>query len=110
MVVKPGRRAAGLETESGAAALVADDTAVDALFRQTGVIRAETLDEMFDLASALDRQPLPAGRRVAILSDRSGPGILCAGACEAAPTVRPIAFRLDGKAARSLPPGQHGDR
>ena len=84
VVVKPGRRAASLETGSGAAALVADDTAVDALFRQTGVIRAETLDEMFDLASALDRQPLPAGRRVAILSDRSGPGILCAGACEAA--------------------------
>src|SRR5450830_1347246 len=84
VVVKPGRRVASLEVGSGAAALVADDTAVDALFHQTGVIRAETLDEMFDLASALDRQPLPAGRRVAILSDRSGPGILCAGACEAA--------------------------
>jgi acetate---CoA ligase (ADP-forming) len=84
VVVKPGRRAASLESGSGAAALVADDTAVDALFRQTGVIRAETLDEMFDLASALDRQPLPAGRRVAILSDQSGPGALCAGACEAA--------------------------
>ena len=84
VVVKPGRRAARLEAVSSAAALVEDDTAVDALFRQTGVIRAETLDEMFDLASALDRQPLPAGRRVAILSDRSGPGVLCAGACEAA--------------------------
>jgi acyl-CoA synthetase (NDP forming)/GNAT superfamily N-acetyltransferase len=84
VVVKPGRRAASLETGLGASALVADDTAVDALFRQTGIIRAETLDEMFDLASALDRQPLPAGRRVAILSDQSGPGFLCAGACEAA--------------------------
>ncbi|HYU23984.1 MAG TPA: GNAT family N-acetyltransferase [Thermoanaerobaculia bacterium] len=67
VVVKPGRHAA-----------------VDALFRQTGVIRAETLDEMFDLAAALDRQPLPAGRRVAILSDDRGPGVLCAAACEAA--------------------------
>jgi acyl-CoA synthetase (NDP forming)/GNAT superfamily N-acetyltransferase len=84
VVVKPGRRPASLEAGSGAATLVADDAAVDALFRQTGVIRAETLDEMFDLASALDRQPLPSGRRVAILSDRSGPGTLCAGACEAA--------------------------
>ncbi len=84
VVVKPGRRPASLEGGSDTAALAADDAAVDALFRQTGVIRAETLDEMFDLASALDRQPLPAGRRVAILSDRSGPGILCAGACEAA--------------------------
>ena len=67
VVVKPGRHAA-----------------VDALFRQTGVIRAETLDEMFDLAAALDRQPLPSGRRVAILSDDRGPGVLCAAACEAA--------------------------
>ena len=61
----PGPETAG----PGAAAVVADDMPVDALFRQTGVIRAETLDEMFDLAAALDRQPLPAGRRVAILSD-----------------------------------------
>ena len=106
VVVKPGRRPASLEGGSGTAALAADDTAVDALFRQTGVIRAETLDEMFDLASALDRQPLPAGRRVAILSDRSGPGILCAGACEAArlsvpPFSEPTAKRL----AAFLPAG-----
>jgi len=91
VVVKPGRRPASLEAGPDSAALPADDAAVDALFRQTGVIRAETLDEMFDLASALDRQPLPAGRRVAILSDQSGPGILCAGACEAARlTVSPL--------------------
>jgi len=80
VAVKAGRRAAG----PGAPALPASDAAVDALFRQTGVIRAETLDEMFDLAAALERQPLPAGRRVAILSDGGGPGLLCAGACEAA--------------------------
>lgn len=76
----PGSEAAG----EGAVALVARDAPVDALLRQTGVIRAETLDEMFDLAAALDRQPLPAGRRVAILSDAGGPGILCADACRAA--------------------------
>jgi len=74
-----GRRAAGSHT----AALAADDVAVDALFRQTGVIRAETLDEMFDLAAALGSQPLPAGRRVAILTNAGGLGILCADACEA---------------------------
>ena len=106
VVVKPGRRAASLETGSGAAALVADDTAVDALFRQTGVIRAETLDEMFDLASALDRQPLPAGRRVAILSDRSGPGILCAGACEAARlSVPPLSDSTTTRLEAFLPAG-----
>ena len=57
--------------------------AVDALFRQTGVIRAETLDEMFDIAAALENQPLLKGRRVAIVTNAGGPGILCTDACEA---------------------------
>ncbi len=74
-----GRRAAGSHT----AALAASDVAVDALFHQTGVIRADTLDEMFDLAAALSTQPLPAGRRVAILTNAGGLGILCADTCEA---------------------------
>lgn len=74
-----GRRAAGSHT----AALAADDVAVDALFHQTGVIRAETLGEMFDLALTLSSQPLPKGRRVAILTNAGGLGILCADACEA---------------------------
>jgi acetyl coenzyme A synthetase (ADP forming)-like protein len=74
-----GRRAAGSHT----AALAANDVAVDALFRQTGVIRAETLDEMFDMAALLDSQPLPKGRRVAIVTNAGGPGILCTDACEA---------------------------
>ena len=75
-----GRRAAGSHT----AALAASDIAVDALFHQTGVIRAETLDEMFDVAAALSTQPLPAGRRVGILTNAGGLGILCADNCEAA--------------------------
>jgi acetyl coenzyme A synthetase (ADP forming)-like protein len=74
-----GRRAAGSHT----AALAANDVAVDALFRQTGVIRAETIDGMFDIASALGSQPLPLSRRVAIVTNAGGPGILCADACEA---------------------------
>lgn len=77
---KAGRRAAGSHT----AALAATDVAVDALFHQTGVLRAETLEEMFDLAAALSSQPLPSGRRVAIVSNAGGPAILCADACEVA--------------------------
>ena len=73
-----GRRAAGSHT----AALAANDVAVDALFRQTGVIRAETLDEMFELAAALEAQPLISGRRVGIITNAGGPGILCTDACE----------------------------
>jgi acetyl coenzyme A synthetase (ADP forming)-like protein len=76
---KAGRRAAGSHT----AALAASDVAVDALFHQTGIIRAETLEEMFDLAVALESQPLPPGRRVGIATNAGGPAILCADACEA---------------------------
>lgn len=84
VAVKAGRTAAGHRAASShTAALAASDVAVDALFHQTGVLRADTLDEMFDLASALSTQPLPAGRRVAILTNAGGLGILCADTCEA---------------------------
>lgn len=73
-----GRRAAGSHT----AALAADEVAVEALFRQAGVIHARTLDELFAIGTALAWQPLPRGRRVAIVTNAGGPGILCADACE----------------------------
>jgi len=85
VAVKAGRsrtssRAAGSHT----AALAAGDAAVDALFHQAGVIRADTINEMFDIAACLDAQPLPVGRRVAIVTNAGGPGILAVDACEAA--------------------------
>jgi acetate---CoA ligase (ADP-forming) len=84
VVMKAGRTGAGKRAAgSHTAALAASDVAVDALFHQAGVIRAETLEEMFDLAAALSAQPLPRGRRVAIVTNAGGPGILCADACEA---------------------------
>jgi len=84
VVVKSGRSGAGKRAAgSHTAALAESDIAVDALFRQTGVLRAETLEGMFDLALVLSSQPLPRGRRVAILTNAGGPGILCADACVA---------------------------
>ena len=77
---RAGSRAAGSHT----AALAARDAAVDALFHQSGVIRAETIDEMFDIAALLDAQPLPPGPRVAVVTNAGGPGILAVDACEAA--------------------------
>ncbi|HEU4685852.1 MAG TPA: GNAT family N-acetyltransferase [Nitrospira sp.] len=73
-----GRRAAGSHT----AALAASDVAVDALLHQAGVIRTETLDDMLAVAGGLVHQPLPAGRRVGIITNAGGPAILCADACE----------------------------
>jgi acyl-CoA synthetase (NDP forming) len=59
------------------------DSTVDALCRQAGVIRTDTLDEMFDVAALLANQPLPKGRRVAIVTNAGGPGTIAADACEA---------------------------
>lgn len=75
-----GQRAAGSHT----AALAGSDVPVDALFRQSGVIRCENLDEMFHIAAALSCQPLPRGPRIGVVTNAGGPGILCADGCEAA--------------------------
>ncbi|MBA3842298.1 MAG: GNAT family N-acetyltransferase [Actinobacteria bacterium] len=75
-----GARAASSHT----AALAGSEVAVDALFRQSGVLRARTLEELVDAATLLSSQPLPRGRRTAVLSNAGGLGILCADACGAA--------------------------
>jgi acetate---CoA ligase (ADP-forming) len=86
VAVKAGRSQAGARATSShtGALLAASDVTVDALFRQAGVIRTDTLGEMLDVASLLQSQPLPPGRRVAIVTNAGGPGIMCADACEAA--------------------------
>jgi acyl-CoA synthetase (NDP forming)/RimJ/RimL family protein N-acetyltransferase len=85
VALKAGRTAAASRAASShTAAIAANDAGVDALFRQTGVIRVETADEMFDVAQCLDRQPLPAGRRLAIVTNAGGPAILAADACQPA--------------------------
>jgi acetate---CoA ligase (ADP-forming) len=76
---RAGIRAAGSHT----AALAGSDAAADALFAAAGVIRARTLDELIDVASLLSAQPVPRGRRVAVVTNAGGLGILAADACEA---------------------------
>ncbi|HUG05873.1 MAG TPA: acetate--CoA ligase family protein [Candidatus Limnocylindria bacterium] len=85
VAVKTGRSASGNRaTSSHTGALVAtSDATVDALFRHAGVIRTDSLAELFDVAALLAEQPLPAGPRVAILTNAGGPAILCADSCEA---------------------------
>jgi acetate---CoA ligase (ADP-forming) len=84
VAVKSGRSAAGARaTSSHTGALVAaSDVTVDSLFRQAGVIRTDTLAGLFDVASLLASQPVPTGKRVAIVTNAGGPGIMCADACE----------------------------
>ena len=82
VAVKSGRSSAGVRAASShTAAMASPDVAVDALFRQTGVIRVDTLDELFDMALVLGSQPLPAGPRVAVVGNSGGPMILATDAC-----------------------------
>ena len=77
---RSGARAAGSHT----AALAGSEEAVNALFRQAGVIRAETAQELVDVATLLAAHPLPRGGRVGIVTNAGGLGILCTDACESA--------------------------
>lgn len=96
-----GRRAAGSHT----AALASSDAAAGALFHQAGVIRASTLEELLDTASLLASQPLPQGRRVGVLTNAGGLGILCADACSAAGLELPaLAEETRRRLAAILPP------
>lgn len=97
---RSGARAASSHT----AALAGSEAAVDALFTQAGVIRARTLAELIDAAVLLSSQPLPKGRRVAVLTNAGGLGILCADACEAAGLELPaLERRTELALARVLP-------
>lgn len=85
LAVKSGRSAAGARATSShtGAMLSASDVTVDALFEQAGVIRTDTMSELFDVAAFMSAQPVPRGDRVAIVTNGGGPGILCADACQA---------------------------
>jgi acetate---CoA ligase (ADP-forming) len=84
VAVKSGRSAAGTRAVSSHSASLANrDVAVDALFEQTGVIRTNTLQELFDIAMLLSTQPLPQGDRIGIITNAGGPAVLLADACEA---------------------------
>lgn len=101
VVVKSGRSTAGARAASShtGALLAASDVTIDALFRQAGVIRTDTLEELFDVASLVATQPIPTGRRVGIVTNAGGPAILCADACEGEGLKVPM---LDAKSAAEL--------
>lgn len=84
IVVKSGRSRAGARAASShTGALAASDLAVEALLAQAGVIRAATVEELFEMAIAFDVRCAPRSRRTAVLTNAGGPGILAADALEA---------------------------
>lgn len=83
VIMKSGISQAGAQAASShTGALAGSDVAYETAFRQSGIIRARTMGELFDLASAFATQPIPAGRRVAIVTNSGGPGIITSDAIE----------------------------
>jgi acetate---CoA ligase (ADP-forming) len=104
LAIKAGRtsaRALAAESHTGAL-LAAVDTSVDALFASAGVIRCDGLDDLLDAATVFAEQPLPRGRRVAIVANARGPEVVCADACADA-GLRVIAFERHAGDARLVP-------
>jgi acetyl coenzyme A synthetase (ADP forming)-like protein len=82
LVVKSGRTAEGARAAtSHTGALAGTDITVSAFLEQCGVLRANTIEELFDVALAFERCPLPQGDRVAIVTNAGGPAIMATDAC-----------------------------
>ncbi len=83
VAVKSGRTTQGVPVGHTVRSTVAPQAAVDAMFRQAGVVQVDTLDEMFDVAQLLAHQPLPMGPRVAVVGNSDALGLLAADAASA---------------------------
>jgi acyl-CoA synthetase (NDP forming)/GNAT superfamily N-acetyltransferase len=95
-----GQRATASHTGSTATPRVTRD----ALFRQAGVLAVDRLDELSELIATLSWQPLPAGRRVGVISNAGGAGVLAADACEANGLLVPQLGERTRRALRMLLP------
>ncbi|OGN88471.1 MAG: hypothetical protein A2Z74_03755, partial [Chloroflexi bacterium RBG_13_46_9] len=83
VVVKVGRTEAGAKAaRSHTSAIAGADIIYDAAFKQSGVIRVDSVEELFDVASALLKQHLPKGNRVGIITSGGGFGCVSSDACE----------------------------
>lgn len=100
VAVKSGRTKLGAKAASShTGALAGLDVGVDALFEQTGVMRVDTVEELFHVAASLSMQPVPKGNRVLVVTNAGGPGILATDALvssgmEMPPLSRKVVTRL----------------
>ena len=107
VALKSGTTATGRAAASShTAALAGSDAAADALFKQAGVTRVQSLEELIDVAALYSRKPELTGRNVAILTNAGGLGILCADACEAAGLELPALADETGRRLREQLPAE----
>lgn len=100
VAVRSGRTTQGVPMGHTVRQISAPQAAVDAMFRQAGIIQVDTLEDMFDVAQLLAHQPLPRGRRVAIVGNSDALGLLAADAAAAVGLVvnRSVALGSDATA------------
>jgi acyl-CoA synthetase (NDP forming)/GNAT superfamily N-acetyltransferase len=100
IAVRSGRTTQGVPMGHSVRRIAAPPAAVDAMFRQAGVIQVDTLDEMFDVAQLLAHQPLPRGRRVAVVGNSDALGLLASDAAASVGLVvnRSVALGADATA------------
>ncbi len=100
VAVKSGRSTQGVPVGHTVKRTSAPQSAVDAMFRQAGVIQVDTLDEMFDVAQLLAHQPLPRGNRVSIVGNSDAVALIVADAASAAglQVTDPVSLGADANA------------
>ncbi|MCW2735778.1 bifunctional GNAT family N-acetyltransferase/acetate--CoA ligase family protein [Nocardioides sp.] len=100
VAVRSGRSSQGVPMGHAVRKIAAPPEAVDAMFRQAGIIQVESLEEMFDVAQLLAHQPLPRGRRVAIVGNSDALGLLAADAANSVGLVvnKQVALGADATA------------
>lgn len=77
LAIKSGRTPQGAKAASShTGSLVGSDEVYDAVFAQCGVLRVDTIEELFDYARAFSQQSIPRGKRIAIVTNAGGPGIM----------------------------------
>ena len=105
VLLKAGRSAEGARAVSShTGALAGSDRAFDAAVRQAGALRVDTVEELFDVARGLASQPLPRGRRLVVVTNGGGLGIVATDAAEAAGlTVAPLDEGVRRRLAEGLP-------
>ncbi|MBI4579658.1 MAG: acetate--CoA ligase family protein [Planctomycetes bacterium] len=106
LAIKGGRTAAGAAAaQSHTGALAASDVVCDAVFRQAGIIRSKSIEEMFNTAQLLAYQPLPRGNRIAIVTNAGGPGVMATDAAiERRLSLAKLAPDTTAKLKKDLPP------